>query len=169
MTGLDINKEVPIEVAVVITDLDFKTLTTYEAVIKQPQNYIDQMDDWNRKHHGESGLIARIPYGKSPEEVEQDLTHLCIDHWGKAQQKDDKPVLSGNSIHQDRLFISKYFPKFDNLLHYRMLDVSSWKVMMTTKYNITYQKQKKHRAVDDIYESIAELKEYLRYFKIKPD
>lgn len=166
MTGLDVEKEVIIEAAVIIADYNFKIFDEYETVIKQPQSYLDNMDDWNKKHHKESGLLARIPQGKSPEAVEDDLIRLIKKHWPGDLPKGSRPVLAGNSIMQDRLFINKYFPRVNALLHYRMLDVTSWKIVMNTKYGVRYEKKNSHRALDDIRESIAELKHYISHVKI---
>lgn len=163
MTGLDVTKEVVIEAAALVTDLNFQILDQYEAVVKQPQKYLDAMDEWNTKHHGESGLTAKVPTGTPPDQVEADLLKLIQKHWTLPK---DRPVLAGNSIAQDRLFITKYFQKLDSALHYRMLDVSSWKVIFNAKYNLKYEKKNSHRALDDIRESIDELKFYLSYFKI---
>jgi oligoribonuclease len=161
MTGLDVTKEVIIEAAVIITDLDFNELDQYHAIVKQPQSYLDAMDDWNKKHHGDSGLTAQVPNGKSPELVEKELIALLTKHF-----KDDRAVLAGNSIAQDRLFIDKYFKKFSEKLHYRMLDVTSWKLMMLNKFKVQVQKKVSHRALDDIQESIAELKQYVSLIKV---
>jgi oligoribonuclease len=161
MTGLDVEKEVIIEVAVIVTDLDFKVLDVYETVVNQPQTYLDKMDDWNKEHHTSSGLIAKIPRGKPQHDVEEDLMKLVNKHWPKIEKKEDKVILAGNSIMQDRLFINKYLPKFADLLHYRMLDVSSYKIIFNNKYNIKYDKKNSHRALMDIQESIDELKFYL--------
>lgn len=166
MTGLDVNSEVVIECAVVITDMDFKVIETYETVIAQPQEYLDRMDDWNKKHHGESGLIARVPYGKSPQLVEDELVAITTRHWPVVGKKDDRPVLAGNSVAQDRIFINKYFPRFADKLHYRLLDVTSWKIIFNQKYDIRYDKKNSHRALDDIHESIEELKFYLQCTQI---
>ena len=68
MTGLNVETEVIIEAAAIITDSNFKELATYETVVKQPQIYLDRMDDWNKKHHGESGLSGKVPSGKDPSE-----------------------------------------------------------------------------------------------------
>ena len=162
MTGLDVEKEVIIECAVLITDFDFKVLDSYETVVQQPQHYIDQMDDWNKKHHRDSGLTAKIPFGVHPEEVEHHLMSMVKKHF----KNEDRPVLAGNSVAQDRLFIDKYWPGFGALLHYRTMDVSSWKVIFNSKYNIKYEKKNAHRALDDIEESIAELQFYLKYLKL---
>jgi oligoribonuclease len=161
MTGLDIEKEVIIECAALITDLNFNILDTYETVVKQPQHYLDQMDEWNKKHHGDSGLTAKVPNGLDPEEVEYHLISMVNKHF----TNDERPILAGNSISQDRLFIDKYWHEFSSLLHYRMLDVSSWKIIFNSKLGLKYGKVNAHRALDDIKESIAELKFYLSYVK----
>ena len=165
MTGLDIQKEVIIEVAALVTDYDFNVLDQYEAVVNQPQIYIDRMDDWNREHHTSSGLVAKIPRGRTPELVEEELLNLVNKHWPRIVKKEDKVILAGNSIAQDRLFIDKYFKKLSEKIHYRVLDVSSWKVIFNNKFNQRYEKKNAHRALEDIKESIAELKFYLSHMK----
>lgn len=160
MTGLDVEKEVPIEVAAIFTDWRFQGLEEYHAIIQQPQHFLDAMDDWNKKHHGESGLIAQIPSGKKPEVVDQELSALVERHFGK-----EKAILAGNSISQDRLFIRKYLPLLEKRLHYRMVDVSSYKVIFNNVYDKKFKKKDAHRAVDDIRESIAELQFYLSHIK----
>lgn len=162
MTGLDVEKEVIIEVGAIITDLHMKTIESYQSVVKQPQKYIDAMDNWNTKHHRDSGLTALIPSGRSPDVVEHDLLDLLDQHF-----RDEKAVLCGNSIMQDRLFINKYFRKFAERLHYRMLDVTSWKIVFQTMFGKTYQKQGSHRATDDIKESIAEFQFYLGHVPLE--
>lgn len=160
MTGLDVEKEVPIEVAVIICDLEFKELEVYHAIIKQPKEYLDRMDDWNREHHGASGLTAAVPNGKPPAEVERELTQLIDRHF-----QGEPAVLCGNSIGQDRLFINRYFPNLAKKLHYRMLDVTSWKVVYQNMLGIKFEKKNSHRAIDDIRESISELRHYLSFVK----
>lgn len=163
MTGLDHEKEVIIEAAAMITNTKLEVLDQYHSVVKQPQSYIDSMDDWNKKHHGESGLTALIPTGKDPEVVEADLIAFVDKHFDKK----DRIILCGNSIGQDRLFINKYFKKFAERLHYRMLDVTAFKVVFNNFYQISYAKpMAQHRATGDIQESINELKKYLSYVKL---
>lgn len=162
MTGLSVDTEVIIETAAIVTDAQFKELSTFEAVVKQPQIYLDRMDDWNKKHHSESGLVAKIPNGRDPLDVQTDLSQLVTEFF---PNKKAKPILAGNSIGQDRLFINKYFPDFAQQLHYRMLDVTSWKIIFNSR-NIEFKKKNKHRALDDIRESIEELKFYISHFKI---
>lgn len=161
MTGLDPEKEVIIEVAALVTDFDFKTLDSYEAVIYQDTKFIQNMDEWNQKHHTESGLVDKIPNGKPQDQVENDLIQLIQKNFDV--KKNGKPILAGNSIHQDRAFIQRHLKKFNEQLHYRMLDISSWKVILQGKFKFEYKKQNKHRATDDILESIEELKTYLHY------
>jgi len=161
MTGLNVETEVIIEAAAIITDSDFKELGTYETVVKQPQIYLDKMDDWNKKHHGESGLIAKVAMGKDPSDVQADLTQLVTEYFPDPK---NRPILAGNSIGQDRLFINKDLPDFARLLHYRMLDVTSWKIIFNSR-GIEFKKQNKHRALDDIRESISELKFYMGHLK----
>ncbi len=160
MTGLDVEKEVPIEVACIVTDWKFQPLANYHAVIRQPNEYLDRMDDWNKEHHKESGLTDQVPNGKPPEDVEQELCKLVTKHFGQ-----EKAILAGNSIGQDRLFINKYFPVLASLLHYRMLDVSSWKVVFNNHFSLKFPKKQSHRALDDVQESIDELKFYLQHVK----
>lgn len=166
MTGLEVNKEVIIEVACIVTDLNFKELETFETVVKQPQHYLDNMDAWNTEHHGKSGLTAKVPTGMEPSAVEFRLLAMIDRHFPEADKdKKFKPILAGNSIMQDRLFIDKYFPKVADKLHYRMLDVSSWKIIFNNKLDLMYKKQNAHRALDDIRESIGELRYYLDQIK----
>lgn len=163
MSGLDVEKEVIIEVAAVITDIDLKPLTTYHAIVKQPQNFLDNMDEWNKEHHGASGLTAAVPQGRDPDLVEKDLIALLDEHF-----PGERAMLAGNSISQDRLFITKYFKKFNERLHYRSVDVTSWKIVLNEKFKIKYEKKNTHRALDDVGESIAELQFYLSHVTTSP-
>lgn len=166
MSGLDVNKEVIIEVACIVTDMNFRELDCFETVVKQPQSYLDNMDAWNTEHHGKSGLTAKVPTGMEPEMVEAKLVDLINKHFPESKTDLKKrPIMAGNSIAQDRLFIDKYFKVLASRLHYRMVDVSSFKVVVNNKYDIEYKKQNSHRALDDIRESIGELKYYLHFFE----
>lgn len=163
MSGLDVQKEVILEVAAIVTDLNFRELDSYEAIVKQPQSYLDNMDAWNTETHTKSGLVHKVPHGVDPENVEANLVML-VQKWFPNPK--NKPVLAGNSIHQDRLFIDKYFPKFASLLHYRQLDVTGWKIIFREKLGFEYSKNNNHRALDDVRESIQELQTYVRYITI---
>ena len=157
MTGLDPEKEVIIEVAAIVTDHKHEEMDTYHQVIKQHSDYLEKMDKWNTRQHKKSGLYELVPNGISQEQMERELIELAGKHF-----KEEKIILAGNSIYQDRLFIKKHLPKFEERLHYRMLDVSAWKIIFSN-LNITFQKENKHRALDDTRESIRELKTYLQY------
>ncbi len=162
MSGLDVEKEVIIEVAAIVTDHKMTPQDQYHSVVKQPQKYIENMDEWNKTHHGRSGLIDKIPRGNDPADVEEDLISFVKKHF-----PNEKPVLAGNSINQDRIFINKYMPKLASMLHYRMLDVSSWKLVFKFMYNMRFEKTETHQAMDDIKESIAEMKYYLEFINVK--
>jgi oligoribonuclease len=157
MTGLDVNKEKIIEVAAIITDTDLNEISDYHAVIFQPDEILKKMDDWNQKQHKSTGLLNLIPTGKPEGQVESELIE-----WIKTHYKNEKPILAGNSIAQDKLFIDFHMPKLKDVLHYRMLDVTSWKIPFWIQ-NIEMKKKNVHRAVDDIRESISEFKTYLKF------
>lgn len=159
MTGLDIEKEVIIEVAAIVTNLNFMELETYGTPVFQEQKFLDSMDDWNKKTHTESGLTDLVKKGRLLSHVESDLLKLIERHY----HKNERPVLAGNSIAQDRLFIDKYMKTLSARLHYRMLDVTSWKVIFKEKYRKEYSKKNRHRAIDDIRESMDELKYYIQF------
>jgi oligoribonuclease len=161
MTGLDVNEHVIIEVAAEVTDWNFKTLGSYEAVIHQPDEVLARANPWARDQHAKSGLTERVQASdRSEKQVISEFCDFVRQHFG-----DEPAVLAGNSIHNDRLFIKKWWPEVDACLHYRMLDVSSWKLVMQGKYGVQFDKNDMHRALDDIQASRAELEFYLSWFK----
>lgn len=162
MTGLDVTKERIIEVAAIVTDGDFNSLESYESVVFQDQSFLDNMDEWNTNQHGKSGLTPKIASAPKQNDVEQALCDIVKKHFG-----DEPAVLCGNSIGQDRKFIDAYMPQLASLLHYRMLDVTAWKLIMESKFKVTYTKSDSHRALDDIKESIAELKTFIDFIENK--
>ena len=161
MTGLDASKDVILEIAAEVTDFTFKTLASYEAVVKHPDAILNSMAEWPAQQHGISGLTERV---RTEGREEQAVIHELIG-FIKAQFGDEPAILAGNSIHNDRIFIKKWWPEVDALLHYRMLDVSSFKIVMQGRYGVIFDKNNTHRAFDDIQASIAELQYYLEYFK----
>ncbi len=164
MTGLDVEKDVILEIAAEVTDFSFKTLESYEAVLKQDHDTVVarmQANIWWREYPANRDeFIQKLPNGKEPAEVEQEMIALVEKHFGS-----EPAVLAGNSIHNDRVFIKQWMPALDLKLHYRMLDVTSWKIVMQAKYGVNYEKKEVHRAFDDIQASIAELQNYLDFFK----
>lgn len=161
MTGLDVNEHVIIEVAAVVTDWNFKTLASYSAVIHQPDDALARSNPWAHDQHTKSGLLERVrSEGRPEKEAVAELARLIQSQFGS-----EPAVLAGNSIHNDRVFIRKWWPEIDQLLHYRMLDVSAWKLVMQGKYGVAFEKLDTHLAADDIQASIAELEYYLHWFK----
>ena len=164
MTGLDPEQDVILEVAAEITDFDFKTIASYEATVRQPRDVVvDRMQKnvwWAEFPHNRDEFVNNLDTAKPSDQVQQELIELLQEHFGS-----EPAVLAGNSIHNDRNFIKKWWPEFDLKLHYRMLDVSSFKVLMQGKYGENFEKKEVHRAFDDIQASIAELQHYLEWFK----
>jgi oligoribonuclease len=162
MTGLDAERERIIELAVVITDGNLELIAEGpDLVVHQPDDVLAAMDDWNTKHHGASGLTERVRTSAITEALAEEQVLAFIDqHVGPK----DRPPLAGNSIHQDRRFIRRYMPRLDARLHYRLVDVSTVKELARRWYPQIHDrrppKQESHRALDDIRESIAELRFY---------
>lgn len=161
MSGLIPEQDRILEVALIVTNAQFETIETYENVVHQQESILLNMNDWCKKHHAESGLTAKISTGKKEFDVEQDLLQII-----KKYSPKDKAILAGNTIGQDRKFIDLWMPKLADSLHYRMLDVSSFKIVFEGIYKKKFAKKKKHRAIDDILESIEELKFYMNFIKV---
>lgn len=160
MTGLDLERESIIEIATIVTDGDLNILAEGPNVAVQvSQALIDGMDEWNTDHHHASGLVERVrTQGLSLEEAEaQTLAFL------KTWVEPDTAPLCGNSIWNDKKFMEKEMPSLVEHLHYRMIDVSTIKELASRWYPELppYDKKETHLALDDIRESIEEL----RYFK----
>lgn len=164
MTGLDPKQDVLLEIAAEITDFDFKTLASYETLIKQPKDTVAKRMQanawWKNYPTNRDNFLNNLDKGKPLAEVERELITLV-----EAQFGDEPAILGGNSIYNDRLFIKQWMPALDLKLHYRMLDVTSWKIYMQGKHGIDFEKPEVHRAFEDIQGSIAELQHYLEWFK----
>jgi len=161
MTGLDPKDDRILEVAAIATDWDFNEIATYEAVKKVGPNLMkDRMvgEFWEKFSDVRDALIAQNESGKNGRTVENELIDFVKEHFDT-----EKPVLlAGNSIHQDRKFIENEWGQLNAMLHYRMLDVSAWKVVFDGKFKKKFAKPQAHRAMDDIRGSIEELKYYLK-------
>lgn len=164
MTGLDPRQDIILEVAAEVTDFNFKTLESYEARVQQKRELVtDRMQKnnwWADFPENRDEFLNNLEKGKTLAEIEKELIALIEKHFGN-----EPALLAGNSIYNDRGFIKQWLPALDLKLHYRMLDVSAWKVLMQGKYGANYEKTNNHRAFDDIQASIAELQYYLDWFK----
>lgn len=160
MTGLDVDQDRILEAGVVVTDKYLNTQFEWESAVYQPAEVIAGMNDWCQIHHKESGLLDRIPDGISEERLDDQLIEIIQGHMRKNKKE---IILCGNSIGQDRKFIDKYLPKFSERLHYRMLDVTALKVVFRDFFGVEFVKKNTHQALDDIQESIAELKYYIQF------
>ncbi|TFB92573.1 MULTISPECIES: oligoribonuclease [Cryobacterium] len=161
MTGLDLDSDELVEIAVVITDYDLNIIDPgLDIVIKPNDSALANMGDFVREMHTSSGLIEEIPNGVSAAEAEFEVLEYVL----KFIPAEQKAPLAGNSIGTDRAFLSKYMPRLDNQLHYRNVDVSSIKELARRWYPRVYfnapAKDGGHRALADILESIRELAYY---------
>ncbi|MGO4782554.1 oligoribonuclease [Cryobacterium sp. W22_MBD10_FK3] len=161
MTGLDINNDELVEIAVVVTDFDLNILDPgLDIVIKPDASALTNMGDFVRNMHTSSGLIEEIPNGVSVAEAEYQVLEYVL----RFVPEDQRAPLAGNSIGTDRAFLAKYMPRLDKQLHYRNVDVSSIKELAHRWFPRAYfnapAKDGGHRALADILESIRELAYY---------
>lgn len=161
MTGLDPTRDSIIEIAALVTDAELEIVAEGpDLVVHQPDELLAAMDQWNTKHHGESGLTDLVR--------QSTLTMAQADammlEFVSAHTPQGLAPLAGNSVHQDRVFLVKYLPRFHGWLHYRNIDVSTIKELVARWYPELYKRRPKkrgeHRAHGDIVDSIEELKYY---------
>ncbi len=139
----------------------FAVLEEFDRVAWHPESTLATMSPFVREMHTKNGLLERVRASRqSVEEIELDALSLLTRHVGFREG-----VLAGNSIHSDRRFLVRYMPAFERFLHYRQLDVSSLKVLAQAWYgnSLRMEKRKTHDALDDIRESLAELRHYARH------
>ena len=165
MTGLDEKTDKILELAAIITDYELNEIDQKHYIIYQPEEIMNSMNEWCKTNHGKSGLTELVKSGWKQDTVEAELVAWIKTHFGEKHGKEGA-VLAGNSIHNDRRFIDLHMPEFAKQLHYRMVDVSSFKEVFRERYNIKYDKKNAHRAIGDLHESIGELKHYLSFVKI---
>ena len=164
MTGLDPERDVIIEMATIVTDSDLNILAEGPVIaVHQSDALLAGMDEWNTRTHGESGLTQRVRESTiGPAEAEAQ-TIAFLEQW---VPKGKSPIC-GNSIGQDRRFLYKYMPALEAYFHYRYLDVSTLKILAglwAPQVRDSFQKTATHQALDDIRESIAELRHYREHF-----
>ncbi|MBX3028218.1 oligoribonuclease [bacterium] len=164
MSGLDPARNVILEIATLITDASLTVVAEGPVLaIHQPDSVLDAMDDWNREHHGASGLTARVRASHlSAADAETRSLAFVSAHCAARSSP-----LCGNSIYQDRRFLARHMPQLDHYLHYRNVDVSTIKELVRRWYPAgppPPEKKHAHLALDDIRESIEELRFYRAHY-----
>lgn len=167
MTGLDPAKDGLLEIATIITDYDLEIVAHGPVLaIKQSEAKLAGMDAWNRRTHKKSGLLDRVrSEGVSVAEAERETLAFLKKYCYKRTAP-----LCGNSIGQDKRFLARYMPELHEFLHYKVVDVSSIKVLIKEWYDNKYEapeKKELHRALDDIEESIGELRYYREHVFVR--
>lgn len=169
MTGLDYENDKIIEIATIVTDTNLEIIDTGpEIVIHQSDAILEGMDSWCTKQHQSSGLTAKVKTSKVDEKQAETLTLEFI----KQYVAENASPMCGNTICADRRFLYKHMPDLEKFFHYRNLDVSTIKILAqrwapTVEKKV--EKNNSHRALDDIIESINELKLYRKHFIIEGD
>ena len=160
MTGLDTENDHIIEIATIVTDTQLTEIIEGPVlVIHQPESVMREMDSWNTRQHNESGLTQRVLASKVTLEEAERKTLACLE---KYVAKGTSPMC-GNSICQDRRFLARQMPRLEAFFHYRHLDVSTLKVLAqywAPDVLKSFTKESNHRALDDIRDSIEELKHF---------
>lgn len=164
MTGLSPERDRIIEIATIITDSNLEIVAQGPVIaVHQSDDLLMNMDEWNTKTHNETGLVERV---KTSAHTEEDAEQETLNFIQLYVPKKKSP-LCGNSICQDRRFLYRYMPKLEAWLHYRNLDVSSIKELVSRwrpEIRESFNKRNTHRALDDIHESIKELRHYREHF-----
>lgn len=165
MTGLDVSKDVLLEIATIITDTNLNIIEEgSNIIIHQQEQHLQAMLPIVKELHQKSNLIEEVKTSNiSLHEAQEQTLALIEKHC--AQQE---AVLAGNSVWQDALFLRKYMPRVTDYLNYRIVDVSAVKLLVRQWYPqshyVSFKKAETHRALTDIRESINELKHYRQYF-----
>ncbi len=167
MTGLDPNTHKIIEIATIVTDSELNVLAEGPVIaISQDESELEKMDDWCTKTHTENGLVERVRQSQFTESMAVEETIAFLSDW---VPKGKSPIC-GNSVGQDRRFLFNHMPELEQYFHYRTIDVSTIKELVTRWAPETmkgFKKQGTHLALDDIRESIDELRFYRqKVFKI---
>jgi len=164
MTGLNPDVDRIIEMATIVTDSHLNVLAESPVyAIHQPQSLLDQMDEWNTKHHHQSGLVARVQESAFTEQ----MAEAAMLEFLRKYVPEGKSPMCGNSIWQDRRFLSRFMPELEKFFHYRMIDVSTLKELALRWAPKVYggvQKESAHLALQDIRDSVNELKYYKTHF-----
>jgi oligoribonuclease len=168
MTGLDTNRDYIIEIATIVTDSALNILEEGPVIaIHQDESILNGMDDWNKNQHGKSGLLERV---RASHYTEVQAEQLTLEFLAKHVAPRTSPMC-GNSICQDRRFLARCMPDLERYFHYRNLDVSTIKELARRWFPSVYSgysKESTHLALDDIRDSINELRYYGQNFFCRP-
>lgn len=166
MTGLNARQDKILELGAIVTDWDLNELDEIKLVLKQNQAFVEEkLNNWTWDNNPASDLIAQNPIGISDADFEQAVINFIHHNW-QINQPENNIVLAGNTIRADRDFLDYHFPKITEYLHYRMLDVSAFKVYFDGRFKKFFSKPEPHRALDDIKGSIDELRYFTKYIKL---
>lgn len=164
MTGLNPDHDHIIEIATLVTDSDLRVVAEGPVfAIHQPDALLNGMDEWNTRQHNQSGLVQRVRESTVSEAMAEAETLAFLNQHLEPGQS----PMCGNSIWQDRRFLTKYMPKLEQFFHYRMIDVSTLKELAkrwAPEVASGLQKESRHLAMDDIRDSINELIYYRQNF-----
>jgi oligoribonuclease len=164
MTGLDPDRDAVIEIATIVTDSDLNTLAEGPVIAVHQSNVrLDAMDEWNTTHHTRSGLVARVKASAYDEQRATQETLAFLERWVPPGAS----PMCGNTICQDRRFMVRHLPQLEAYFHYRNLDVSTLKILMQRwrpELEAGFTKTATHLALDDIRESINEMRYYREHF-----
>ena len=164
MTGLNPDIERIIEMATIVTDSHLNVLAEGPTLaIHQDASLLAKMDDWNTKQHNQSGLVKRVQNSHTTESQAEKSTIEFLQQWVTEKAS----PMCGNTIGQDRRFLYKYMPQLEQYFHYRNIDVTSLKILAqrwAPKIAQGYQKNSTHLALQDIRDSIEELRYYRDHF-----
>tara|TARA_R110000868_G_scaffold112110_3_gene302167 strand:+ start:314 stop:859 length:546 start_codon:yes stop_codon:yes gene_type:complete len=160
MTGLDPRHDRIIEIATVVTDPDLNVVAEGPVfAVHQSDELLAGMDEWNTTQHNKSGLVQRVQESKVTEAMAEEATLAFL----KEHTMSGKSPMCGNTIWQDRRFLSAYMPELEKYFHYRLVDVSTLKELALRWAPVIYnglKKESQHLALSDIHDSINELKYY---------
>ncbi len=164
MTGLSPDQDVIIEMATIVTDSELNILAEGPVIaVHQSDEILAGMDEWNTRQHGRSGLTQRVRESRIDTAAAEAQTLAFLEQWVPK----GKSPMCGNSICQDRRFLARYMPALEAWFHYRHIDVSTLKELAgrwAPQVRDSFKKAGSHLALDDIRESIAELRHYREHF-----
>lgn len=169
MTGLDLPHDVILEISTIVTDNELNIIAFGpDLVIHHSNTVLETMNEWCKKQHSKSGLVTAVQHSTiTLQQAEQQVIDFLLPYC-----KPDPGVVCGNSVWQDKAFIQWYMPRLNELMHYKIIDVSSVKELVMRWYPkspfVEFKKMDSHRALTDIQESIEELKHYRKHFFIPP-